>query len=685
MAGCSNVATDSFCDVHIFEIASAACLVHRKLLCLNCIASHAKTAEKPEECIIEAISALSEEKSDYLCMIIENELKRREKILDENEQETKQKQNDMEKEINATAEKLSLNVKKMKDDALQLLSDKADSILSKYETQRLELRKFRRGMTNILNNLPIQNEASEDELLQSLRQLATEVRKTSIEKDTIDAAFVPNKRLKKLLRTSGCELGVVALYIENHYDLVLNYKVSELHDSAQLEHETGKNVDNKNSNIPHQDHQYTPCRIPPQISCPSKDSAFAVTAVKQSEHRKGDVQKSSKDENEIPNQRSFFIYDRPLAEANVCHRKKEIKTDTYNVIAQEYEQIPGLFRSFSEHAYSVSAEEEKKDGEIPDVSRHKFEKRRTKSNSDNTEPKSVNYVDVEYPTRTSIQVPTPKMLINKTLCIRATSQMISAWKFEQIFEFENSTFCLFSPQNDALVLAKLDGSVTCAKVHSHKISKMVKTGPNTFGVLRETGKSIEFYKIVDNEIIQDNKVNLKENLSFATGFDFDEQGRYAVSSPWNILVANAKGQTVKYKLYCTAECKDLSKIRTIFDFKKDAIYILNNTRATLKRINVETRTEAWKIKLDQQFSTRSMCLHKNQLFVSSKHRILQFSTEENGEIVQQDTSDLIDDCLGIYVTDDVIIVTSNSDDIAQSSKLAFKSCDVGFGLKASIV
>jgi hypothetical protein len=163
-----------------------------------------------------------------------------------------------------------------------------------------------------------------------------------------------------------------------------------------------------------------------------------------------------------------------------------------------------------------------------------------------------------------------------------------------------------------------------------------------------------------------------EQFCNITGFDFDDcLSNFAISTPEKVIMLDKSGKTVKAKTYNAANGQNKNELVTIFNFKKDCLYVLNTCDNTLKMFSFRKKRVKWKRKLENAAAAKKMCLYNDKLCITCGSDIAIISATSGDQIGKHETNCLLEDCLGLCVIDNVLVFSSGSDNFETSTKLAY--------------
>jgi hypothetical protein len=268
----------------------------------------------------------------------------------------------------------------------------------------------------------------------------------------------------------------------------------------------------------------------------------------------------------------------------------------------------------------------------------------------------------------------PKSFINKTVQVSELKRehFSSALKFSKLLYLGEGCIGLMSEINNSVTIVGLDGHYfDKTTLKGGKIS-MCGLDKGGIATVKDNGLQIDKYKVSNNKMTLAGSIVADEQFCNITGFDFDDcSSNFAVSTPEKVIILDKSGKTVKAKTYNAAIGQNKNELVTIFNFKKDCLYILNTCDNSLKMFSFRKKCVKWKRKLENTGMAKNMCLYNDKLCITCGSDIAIISATSGDQIGKPETNCLLEDCLGLCVIDNVLVFSSGSDNFETSTKLAY--------------
>lgn len=250
----------------------------------------------------------------------------------------------------------------------------------------------------------------------------------------------------------------------------------------------------------------------------------------------------------------------------------------------------------------------------------------------------------------------------------------SAPFFSKLVHLGDNFIGLLSQSYSTVLVTELPNGPTQRKHFRKHVSGIVSTGFKEISVL--VGEQLNVLRLHDGKLSLGGSYVIQGTLKDVTGFDYDVTiCRYAISTTSKVIILDKKGATIT-TISLPQPNDDTSIIRSVYNLQSDRVWYLNISLRTLKSFDCE-KTEGeilWKKKFgDEDFKPRDICLYNDCLCVASTYSIASFCMTRGEPIAIYETYDILPECLAIYVTDNIAMWTSGSDDMDQSTNIGFVS------------
>ncbi|XP_045165613.2 uncharacterized protein LOC123529368 [Mercenaria mercenaria] len=643
-----------YCDFHVAddeEAASAVCFTHRKLLCLSCSLEKARSSES---CDIRPLSKVADDQDKVIVEFLQmkQNIYKKRLMLEESEMKTTNLKNDLKKGVNETYEKLNKHLSNLKEICLNLVDSKTDAMSESFNQAKKNLNTFENELEEHLAHVS-SNKDNATESKTKVQEIKSKlIKKLCGSSLNPKGDFQPNPELEDAILKSDI-LGIVniEMHCEDLYDEV---NPTDTENQSEKENERV----HKNMSVTSRDNSLVTSRGEPQnVSVCSKDSISTMPV--------GSVHNNT------------YFHFTPTIKDKTSDLKdgyeKDISEHSSESIAPDRKKHHDA--NHSKHHFrwpKFLSRQEKSEVTAKKKSIHKESAKYSSAMPDTNPPKKPHatevYENITFNTRTEIQ---PKHLINKTVTLTGLqTKSTKAWHFSKIMCLGENHVVLLSKPNSAVAIAEFDGTVVCQKQFQSAILGVAVTGYNQLAILLEKKmKVINLYE-VKNGLHQKNSFYINEVIVNITGFDFNErESQYAISSPAKLIVLGIDGDNIRT---ISLDVSDYTEIVTTYDFEKNSLYILNIQHQTLKCFSYDKSDAIWRRKFDdKEMVPMSLFLNKEKLYITFRDAIAVFATTDGSAVDKHATNDLLEDCLGLCVIDDVIMFSSNSDQYEGSTKLAF--------------
>ncbi|XP_045165891.2 uncharacterized protein LOC123529577 [Mercenaria mercenaria] len=626
------------CDIHHEDVAQALCHYHKKLLCLSCVLEKAKSPE----CSFTELRKISGDKDTLMveCLSVKQMTAKKKRLLDDHEQKTSTLKDKLEKNVIELHDELTTRLVGMKDKCLMTIDKSAKTVTAGNEQIKQQLVTLETAINDTIDKLSAESIEDVVDIQTKLKEVKTEVMENIPDKDTVpEGDFKPNDHLREIIMKSGASLGHAYLIDQERYA-----KVGEVTDGAR-------------------DRTSKPWYA-------SSDEIVYGTEKGKLDSAKADVNTKQTGS---------------LIEASEKQSSERSKREQSTEIDDKSQTSPGgksgktrggIFKWFSFDKRKSDLSEGKAKGIGTDTKEHQristLPKKRTSSGPDNTDSENIYQDSTFY--RPSYM--SPKYLINKTVMASDMRQQFpSACKFSKLVDLGDGYIGMLSEIHNSLVLLGTDGHVFGKKTFKEGKHNIAAVGNQEIAVIAEPGLQVSKFKVSGKGFTIVASFIVNEEISNITGFDFDiTSSKFAVSSVDKVIVLDKSGKKLKAVPYGTTKTPETNEIATTYDFKNDCLYILNIKDKTLKMFSLEKSDAVWKRRFESHsVMPRSMCHYKDKLCIACGDAVAIFSAISGKPIVKHDTNDLLDDCLGICVIDEVLVLSSNSDNLEKSTTLAYVS------------
>lgn len=615
------------CANHPNKIALGICTYHKKFLCFKCV------AEKSSECSITEIIEISGEQDKVLheWLLVRQIAIDNKRIIEDHENKTEALKNDLKKQVTDFHTQLMTSLNKTKEDCLCLIEEQAAAIIAKTHAKKQQLEIFEKENAEMVEKLCSETGSDVSGIQRKLQIVKSLLNEVPYLNEVLEGTFKADTDLKDRLTKKTLTLGKVLMCSQEYYEEIEN---KSDHNPELTNEVTGKEVKTESESI---------------ISVVSSSEEVTYTRATETE-----IQKQMNEPGEVIDS----LNGNKEQEQKPCE-KEEGEHNTNS------KKKPWKFRS-PFHRKRSASEKPGKD---------------KKAETDRKEIKScfgketlTEAIYKDFPLET-VQYNHPKYFINKTATIVGMEKHFrSACTFTKVVPLESGCFGLLSRAHGSIVVTSVDGSWNAKKTFSG-LSDMVASGREELATIKIVDKYLQVIKYgVSNkkfEPLGDFIINT--SIPRITGFDFDiASSMFAVSSPGKLVIFTP-GKNERETEYPIGSTAETGEVMTTYDFNLDCIYLLDSQNRTLKCYSFSEANYLWKSQIDGQQIPRKMCLYKDKLCITYGNAIGIFNAKDGKPEVKHDTYDLLDDCDGLCVTDDIIVFSSNSSDFDTSTKLAFIS------------
>ncbi|XP_045165535.2 uncharacterized protein LOC123529318 isoform X2 [Mercenaria mercenaria] len=607
------------CSAHNDAVAKAVCLKNKELLCFQCAIAKAKL----DVYTIQEIDKISEgkEKLKLEYILMKQIASRKETFIVEYERKAGEVKENLEQEVKKMYDQLSEELCKLKENTLHSVESNSDSFLKDLYSNKKELDGVQKTINENLEKLSVATVSDVESLESQLQEVKKKLTDEIPDLDSNpEGVFTASKMFQEAMSKSKGVLGEVTLSNMDHYSL-----------PTQDESQANKTA----YSIPTAIIGSQPPKIPP------KPGAF------------------SSDE----------YHERPKLFPRNAEAKPKRASITEDTSQMAMKIAPGNDMTAAKTDSKMSPKTET----VPESKPEKAKKSKFKifgGPKDKPREKLEDYEDVSFAPKTPIQA---KYLINTTLPLSGLDSIHTPLKFEKLVTIGPDRIGLLNRKQSSVVVAQLDGNVHI-KQYPDGVTSIAAMENNQLAILtQKEGNKIETICVTDKGFDTKNTIDLKEELSDVTGFDYSyskNKSRFAIGTKTKQVFIDGKGKKIKStEIDNTTGSSDIA---TTYDFENDCIYVMNMEHKSIKCVSLKNLAPVWKRKCeDQLFKPKSVCLYKDKLCIASSGTVTIFAAKDGAPIRKHETVDLVQDCLGICVIDDVIVISSNSDRLDESRKLGF--------------
>ncbi|XP_045214273.2 uncharacterized protein LOC123564624 [Mercenaria mercenaria] len=628
---------EPMCDCHQDEVALVLCRHHKELLCLSCVLGR----EKSPECSIIEIRKVSEENDILMleCLVARQMTVKKKRLIDYHERKTETVKTNLEEQVIEMHSKLTKRLDEMKDTCLKSIETQAKAVIKTNKNNKQRIVIVETKVNEYLDKLSV---SSPDDIIciqPNLIKMKTELVQNIPDKESMpEGHFKPNSFFGDFILQEDTSLGRVYLTDTEHYDMIDDLPENKVEMRSQetlpIQHLNKSEVSSKEED---KESVVTRQKLLAAVYTSSDEIVYGI-----------------KNETRIPAQSGENTGESTQADKKSLEEKKSGRI------------FGGLRRWFS----SDIKRSDKSDGKEPERGINNL---KTGSLCESKSRSTEHVYDVK--TFAPSSYVHPKYLINKTVVLsKLEQQFSSACKFSKLVYLGDGFIGLLSKAHNSFVMADLLGNVYKTKTMIGGLEGAVATGKTEVALLVENGHQICKFDVSFVGFSTTEYFMVHEEIPNITGFDFDEaSSQFAISSPNKLVILDKSGRKMKSVQYSSVQ-SPLTQMTTTYDFKRDCLYIMNMQNKTLKCFSFKTSDALWRCKYeDRSFIPRNMCLYKDTICIACRDEIALLLADDGSLAAKHDTKRLLCDCLGVYVIDDVIVFTSNSDDFKESTKLAYVS------------
>ncbi|XP_045165083.2 uncharacterized protein LOC123529001 [Mercenaria mercenaria] len=604
------------CSVHNDAVAKAVCLKNKELLCLQCAIGKAKL----DAYTIQEIDKISEgkEKLKLEYIVMKQIASRKENFIVEYERKAGEVTENLQQQVKKMYDQLSEELSKLKENTLHSVESKRDLFLKDLYSNKKELDGVQKTINENLEKLSVATvsdvDSFESQLQEVKKKLADEIPDLN---SNPEGVFIASKMFQETMSKSKGVLGEVNLSNMDHYSLPTQDE-SQANNAVYLE---------PTASIGSQ-----PPKLPPKPDAVASDEYCEKPKL-------------------LPRN------------AEAKNKRTSINEDTSQTVMKT---TPG-------NDITTSQTDSKKTETVAEPKQEKAKKPKFKlfgglSAKEKPREKLEDYEDVTFTPKTPVQA---KYLINRTITLSGLQSIHAPMKFSKLVTIGPDRIGLLTRTQSTVVVAQLDEN-TNIKPYRNGVTSIAATENDQLAILtKKDGNKIETVCVTDKGFDTKSTIDLKVELSDVTGFDYSKnKSRFAIGTRTKQVIIDGKGKKIKSTdIDITTGSSDIA---TTYDFENDCIFVLNMEQKSIKCVSLKNLAPVWKRKCeDDVFKPKSVCLYKDKLCVACSGSVTIFAAKDGTPIRKHDTTDLVQDCLGICVIDDVIVISSNSDGLDESRKLGF--------------
>ncbi|XP_053377948.1 uncharacterized protein LOC128547965 [Mercenaria mercenaria] len=621
------------CSFHNDAVAKAVSLGDKTLLCFSCALDQTKTGDKT----IKEIDKICDGNENVLLeyLQIKQTASRKENLIKEYERKLEEVQGNLKQEVKIMYETLSEKIGKMTENTVALIESKTEGLLNDFDSDKKILNRLQKAINKNIEKVLDARDGDVDHCKSELLEIKKEIDGKIADRDSNpEGVFISNKIFEQIISPTEHFLGEVDIYNTDHY--------------AQLEQDvTHSNELNKEQN--------------------HTTSSIGVTTTLQDFARKIPPKVPPKPKT-APCQE---IHDKPKpvprSRKSASGSKPDGTSDGEN-IQQSFRESKEFPEESSEKVTNIA--EEHKSPEKVETKHEKARKTKIftfdKKDKKKVVPKLENYEDVDLAPNKHTQA---KDLINKSVSLTGL-QFTSSSKFSKLVTIGQDQIGLLTTKHSTVVVAQIDGRAH-RKTYPDGVISIAAMENNQLAILvQEKGTKIETVHLSGGDFETKNTIYLSIEISDVTGFDYSKtKSLFAIGTRTQQVIIDGKRK--KIKSTDISNITGSSKIATTYDFEKERIYVLNMEHRSVKCVCLKNVKHLWNGRYDQLIKPKALCLYKDKLCVASSGTVTIFSAKDGTPIRKHGSVGLVQDCLGICVIDDVIVISSNSDNFEESRKLGF--------------
>ncbi|XP_052809374.1 uncharacterized protein LOC128237830 [Mya arenaria] len=564
---------ESLCDgQHEFpETAAVICLVHKDFLCLQCLIS----GEKKPECVVKQLDKLSpSENRLFEVLKVKKRLAERKDLIQSYTKTVSEKRDELKTQVKDHAEELVQKVRKNEEITLKDIETQAKTLFDNEDDQMKQIQKLE-------SEISVKTKDADNITQKEVNHLHKMLENVAVMNDKT----VVGNYIKKMALT-GISNGLGTVHIHENLDY------DEVQDNA--EERIDKNGKEQSSQIP-VCHDVKSTDQPPE--------AGPKPPIRPSEtHQQNTASEEAEGKSEKEDTAENSKAGPPLPDRN--KPKKSGKG------------FLGIFREGSEKKSDSS------------------------KGKGSSETQETPYLKLEFlPFHELPELKGKQIHVNES----STKQKRSKTSITNILVTDQNALILFDEINHRFIVSNFSGEIAI----THKLPidpiKITAFEENSFAILNCKQLKMEKFRIQNKELkISDMKTSLCVQKSFhVLGFEYEKiKKQFALSG-----IEEGKG-TVHLINASTGEVSDVSRefrvsstgrkcnpndFKTLYDFEKDGVYILNTSSNTMKRFSFVKKDFDWKIQCkDASFAPGQVVFDEQNLYITSKNNITLFS-KESGE------------------------------------------------------
>ncbi|XP_052763116.1 uncharacterized protein LOC128205463 [Mya arenaria] len=217
---------------------------------------------------------------------------------------------------------------------------------------------------------------------------------------------------------------------------------------------------------------------------------------------------------------------------------------------------------------------------------------------------------------------------------------VSKPSISNILVTDQNALILFDQNKHKVIVSNFSGKIMITHALSKDPIKLTKFKENSFAILNSKKLKIKVFSIENKELtISDVKMsgslpkpihvlgfeygNVKDCQQFALSGIVNEEGRVIFINAETGKVSDVQHQ---FKMSSSGQHHNPRDFRTLYDFEKNAIFILNIRSRTMKCFSFEKLDFEWKIQCnDDSFAPDQVVFDDENLYITSNENITLFS------------------------------------------------------------
>ncbi|XP_060583812.1 uncharacterized protein LOC132739975 [Ruditapes philippinarum] len=642
------------CDKHPEEVAQVLCRRHRKLLCVSCALERATASE----CSIIEIRKLSTERDILLqeSLAVKQLAENKKELVDRHESHIESMKSSLEQQVLDVHFRLTKRIDRLKDNCLKSIETTTGAISKRNKQFKQKLTAIENTAIQNIDKLSGNSTKEIDNIISSLEEVKEVlINQIPNEDSRPEGNFKPNNFLCSSVLNEDTSLGQVIIKDGDGYETVEEFPKVYSEDKAQ-ETFNGKHIDSSETT------SKSPYERPPYCVQFSSDEAGQSHDTEEdylhpfglsNEEKVCCVRSDGKNKTDL-----------------IPRHKSEKATDVKQICKNlpEERKTKSLFGRIFSNTEKPNSQKELETGGIKDKTHHvdnycSLSTRKTENIYNRIELDSSCSITAEFFMNTTVSIP----------AIRPHFK--SACKFCKLVYLGGSLIGMLSKVHNSLVIIGLDGLAHNRRTMLGGLINIAAVGKDHVALLIENGHRVCIVDVTSVGCSTVNCFSVHKHFQNITGFDFDtSSSSFALSSLNKLAILDKTGKVLISHSY-SSSATGSNEITSVYDFNKRCLYILNIENRTLKCLQFNERdiNVLWKCKYeDISFIPRSMCLYNDTICIACRDVIIQLFAEDGSLFMKHDAKDLLEDCLGVCVIDDVIVFTSNSNDFEKSTKLAYR-------------